>query len=101
MENTTNLELFGYRELVMAGDIMHWFKDHSYPEEFDTSGVHLEFNPTSGNVFLANDDGQVLMMNGDSLEMFYTCPECGGEGFKNEIEHEDGCELAKDWGKDD
>ena len=25
------------------------------------------------------------MMNGDQLEMFYSCPECGNEGFAEDI----------------
>jgi DNA-directed RNA polymerase subunit RPC12/RpoP len=26
------------------------------------------------------------MINGDKLEMYYTCPECGEEGFEEDLE---------------
>ena len=42
----------------------------------------------SGNVFLTNTDYQVAMMNGDTLESFYTDFETGEEGFKDELTEE-------------
>ena len=46
------------------------------------------FNKMSGNVFLTNSEFQVAMMNGDTLESFYSCLQCGNEGFDGEDGHE-------------
>jgi hypothetical protein len=46
------------------------------------------FNTHSGNVFLTNAEFQVVMMNGDKLESFYTDFETGEEGFKEELSDE-------------
>ena len=41
----------------------------------------------SGNVFLVDEDYRVWMMNGETIEEWYYCPECGHEGFKEDMEH--------------
>lgn len=38
-----------------------------------------------GYVFLTNSEYQVCMMNGDKLEEWHSCPECGAEGFAEDI----------------
>jgi hypothetical protein len=43
---------------------------------------------TSRYLSLRSFKVQVAMMNGDKLESFYSCPQCGHEGFKDEMEHE-------------
>lgn len=82
---TTDLSDFGYRELSKARDILDTWMDTGLPEEFYDDNVQIMFNTYSGEVFLTNDNLQVAMLNGDRLKMFYTCPECGMEGFKDEL----------------
>ena len=48
-------------------------------------GIQLLMNTHSGNVFLCDADYNVCMLNGDKLEMFLTCSNCGNEGFASEI----------------
>lgn len=84
--NTRDLSKFGYRELDMAGDLLKAIKDQGLPNGFDDEGITVEFNPNSGNVFLVNEEFQTAMMNGDTLEHFYSCGECGAEGFKEDFE---------------
>ena len=88
MENitTTDLAEFGYRELDMAADLLKAYADHGL-DGFDHDEVRVMMNRNSGNVFLTNSEYQVAMMNGDKLELFYSCPNCGHEGFKDEIDH--------------
>ena len=45
-------------------------------------------NMYSGNVFLTNSEYQAAMMNDDELETFYSCPTCGHEGFKEDMDHD-------------
>ena len=84
---TTNLNDFGYRELEITRDLLDAMVTDGLPENFHNEGVTIMLNRTSGFVFLTNDDFQVAMINGDKLEMYYTCPECGEEGFEEEIEY--------------
>lgn len=110
---TTNLADFGYRELAMAGEILTAYADRkdSCPY-FTGEGVQLMMNKNSGNVFLTDDDYNVLMMNGSKLEGFYVTPYEGHEGFFEDLLndwhenwHEEDSEylvrLAKDWNRKD
>ncbi|MBU0847436.1 hypothetical protein KKH23_09660 [Patescibacteria group bacterium] len=85
-ENTQDFSKFGYRELAMAGELLTKYSDN--PNVIDGNGIHIEFNPNSGNVFIVDEDFNVAMMNGDVLEQWFNCPYCGHEGFLEEMDHE-------------
>jgi hypothetical protein len=76
---TNDLTRFGYRELDMAGDLLKAYANSPLDELRD--GVQVWFNANSGNVFLSDEDYNTAMMNGDKLELWYYCTECGEEGF--------------------
>lgn len=84
MSNTRDLSEFGFTELKEAGRLLT-----AYCENKDILGdkVVLEFNPSSGKVFLVDEDFKVCMMNGDALEEWFYCPQCGHEGFKEDMKH--------------
>lgn len=91
---TVDLGAFGSRELRMAAEILTAFcKDRANLGD----GVTLNFNRHSGCVFLADEDFNTAMMNGDRLEAWYSCPECGEEGFLEDVNHGDGNEACEDW----
>ena len=85
MGNTRDLMDFGYRELDQAGDLLKALKSDKNKTEQLNNNVAIEFNPNSGNVFLVDEDCNVAMMNGENLEDWYYCFECGYEGFKDEL----------------
>lgn len=87
-EVTSDLSKFGWRERRMAAELLTASCDKGFPEGFTDDEVTICMNTGSGNVFLTNSEFQVAMMNGDRLESFYSCPNCGHEGFKSEMEHE-------------
>lgn len=80
-ENTRDLMAFGYVELKEAARLLHALKTINDETKNLGDNVALEFNPRSGNVFLVDEDFNVAMMNGNTLENWYFCPECGNEGF--------------------
>ena len=92
MNNTRDFSEMGYRELDMVGDLLKAYKGNNDETRFLGDGVKSEFNPNSGNVFLVDEDYNVAMMNGDKLEDFFSCPECGHEGFLEEMQHGEDCE---------
>lgn len=98
---TTNLAEFGNRELGMAGELLTAYADNGAPENFYDMGVTVMMNTCSGNVVLTNDDFQVLMMNGNSLEMFYTTPYEGHEGFADELLENFEVDGSECWHKED
>lgn len=81
----SDLSKLGIREIEMLGDLLK-----AYAKNPGCLGeeVNWEFNPSSGNVFLVDEDCRVVLMNGDELEEFFTCGYCGHEGFKEDIRHE-------------
>ena len=81
---TTDLSRFGYRELKMAASLLAAYCEN--PPDFLGHGVTVMFNTHSGCVFLTDEDFNVGMMNGDRLEQFHICCECGAEGFAEEID---------------
>jgi len=107
-EITTDLSKFGARERAMAAELLT-ASNKGFPRDFNDDGVTVMMNTRSGNVFLTNSDLQVAMMTGPEnareLESFYSCPECGHEGFFDEIkdasEHGDGRRAeCRRWIKD-
>ena len=97
---TTNLADFGYRELDMAADLLKAYANGKGPNDFAMDGVTVMMNQDSGNVFLTNDEGQVLMMNGDALEMWHYTPYSGHEGFTEDL-REQFTNSPDEWCKND
>ncbi len=87
---TTDLSDFGFRELRLAAELLTAYC-RSLPE-FLTDGVQVMMNRHSGYVFLTDEDFNVAMMNGDRLEQFYSCPDCGAEGFAQELPDNECCQ---------
>lgn len=97
---TTNLSDFGYRERELAAELLIASCKQGFPDDFSEYGITLMFNTYSGNVFFTNECGDVAMMNGDTLESFYSTPYEGYEGFADELKEmyeEDG----DNWHKED
>ena len=81
---TGDLAQFCSRERKLLIDLLSAWRDQGLPKSFYDDAVVPMMNKNSGFVFLTNSDYQVCMMNGDKLEMFYSCSECGSEGFKED-----------------
>lgn len=88
---TSDLSEFGNRERAMAEELLKAWREQGLPDDFDDDGpVRIYTNRNSGYVFIANEEGgPEAMMNGDRLELWYSCRYCGSEGFKDEIHAED------------
>jgi hypothetical protein len=97
---TKDLSKFGARERGMLKDLLQAWEDQGLPEDFQDDEVVPMMNMNSGNVFLTNSDFQVAMMNGDKLESFYSCPECGHEGFAEEMLHNENMPECQEYLKD-
>ena len=85
---TTDLSDFGERERRLAEDLLRAWREQGLPGVFDYDEVSIMFNRESGCVFLTNSDFQAVMLNGEQLEIWYNCPYCGHEGFKEDMAHE-------------
>ena len=83
---TTDLSQFGWREKHLAEALLRAAREQGLPDDFDDDETTIMMNTQSGNVFFTNAEYQVAMMNGDNLESFYSCPECGEEGFVEDLE---------------
>lgn len=83
--NTQNFDDFGYRELKMAAELLTAYKTDRDKTELFGDQVRIEFNRSSGHVFLIDENYQVAMMNNDVLEDWLHCEGCDREGFRSEI----------------
>ena len=86
MSVTKNLEDFGFRELKEAGKLLTAYGSAEDNTRHLGEGVHICFNHQSGYVFLSDEDYNVAILNGDILEDFLTCPECGFEEADSNFE---------------
>jgi hypothetical protein len=88
---TTDLADFGARERKMLIDLMSAWEKQGLPDDFHTEEVMPMMNRNSGFVFLTNSEFQVAMLNGDNLEIWHSCINCGHEGFSEDCQiNEDG-----------
>lgn len=62
------------------------WNDQGLPKGFYNEEVKPMFNRNSGYVFLVNSEYQTAMMNGDKLEIWHNCPNCGHEGFSEDCQ---------------
>jgi hypothetical protein len=85
MTTTTDLSKFGFREIKMVADLLNAWIQHGLPTDFENNEVVPMMNYQSGAVFLTNSEFQAAMMNGDKLEVFYSSPYEGKEGFFYEL----------------
>lgn len=89
---TTDLADFGYSERSMLIDLLKAWDEQGLPESFYDEEVRFMMNKESGFVFLTNSEYQTAMMNGDKLEIWHTCCNCGHEGFAEDCQiKEEGC----------
>lgn len=98
MSNTTTTDIskFGSRERWMLVELLTAWDKHGLPEDFYDDEVTAMMNMNSGNVFLTNSEYQVSMMNGGKLESWYSCPNCGHEGFSEDCQlNDEGCNECK------
>jgi hypothetical protein len=86
---TTNLADFGYSEREELIRLLRAWHEKGLPEDFYNDQVTAMFNRNSGCVFLTNNDYQAAMMNGNKLETWYNCSNCGHEGFKEDCQLND------------
>lgn len=97
---TTDFSKFGSRERTIAEELLRSWREQGLPEDFWNEEVTIMFNTHSGCVFLTNSEYQAAMMNGSKLESFYSCPICGHEGFKEEMQHNENNAECQEYLKD-
>ena len=89
---TSNLSDFGSQERWKLVELLTAWDKEGLPDDFEENEVIPLMNRNSGSVFLTNKEFQVCMMNGDKLEMWHYCFNCGHEGFAEDCQlNEDGC----------
>ena len=89
---TTDLADFGPRERGMLVDLLDAWEKQGLPDDFHEEEVRAMMNRNSGNVFLTNSEYQTAMMNGDKLEIWHNCFNCGHEGFHEDCQlNDEGC----------
>ena len=87
---THDLADFGMRELGLAGELLAALAKDRPAELGD--GVRVWLNRKSGFVFLCDEDFVIFMLRDGKLEQFHSCPECGQEGFADDLsEHGNDC----------
>ena len=91
---TADLSKFGNREIKEAIELLTEYLEN--PLDCLGDGLTLNFNCNSGYVFLSDEDLNVGMLNGEKLEQFFNCSECGREGFKEGFDKDSDCKYCRE-----
>lgn len=92
MYTTSNLADFGEIERKSLIELLIALDKHGLPNDFHDDNITPMLNKNSGYVFLTNDEYQVAMLNGDKIETWYSCINCGHEGFEETCKiNDEGC----------
>lgn len=93
---------WGYRELEEAADLLKKYVNNPSPPDFDDDcAMSIGFNPYSGYVFIMNEMGDTLIIDGeDNLVSFYSTPYNGIEGTLEEL-LDNYLNDESDWVEDD
>ena len=97
---TNDLSDFGAREKSMAGELLSVLGTYKDKTKYLGDNVQVYMNFNSGNVFLSDEDYNVAMMNGDVLEDFHTCPNCGGEEVASDFREYNTDECCQEYADD-
>jgi hypothetical protein len=62
------------------------------PDNYSPVGVEIRRDKLSHQVFFFNAEKKMCMLQGDRLEIYYQCPTCHQEGFKDTISHSPRCD---------
>lgn len=95
MSNTQDLSKLGYREIDQLADLLKAYAKNGC--DFLNDEVKWEFNPMSDSLFLVDEDFNVAMLNDDKLEQWFNCPQCGHEGFKEDMKHNEDKPECKEY----
>lgn len=82
---STDLADFGASERKELCRLLNAWREQGLPIDFEQTEVIPMMNKNSGFVFLTNSEYETVMLNGNDLERFYHCFECGDEGFSEDI----------------
>lgn len=83
IDNSGDLSTFGYIQIEEAKELLDAFAHHNNTKMLG-DGVTLHFNPSSGIVYLADEDyNSAVLTEERTLEDWFVCSECGREGFKD------------------
>lgn len=84
-DESGDLNNFGYQEIEEAKRLLDAFAYNNNTEVLGT-GVTLHFNANSGTVYLVDEDYNAAVLTSEGiLEDWFTCGECGFEGFKDDL----------------
>ena len=67
-------------------------REQGLPPGFAEEDVHVRQDKTTKIMYISNQQQQMAMLNEGRLEIFYRCPKCGNEGFKNTLSHAPRCD---------
>lgn len=94
-----SLEDFGYREISEIATLLEKYSSGNHHDIIEYP-IKIGFNMNSGYVFIIDDNQNTFMLNGEELEQYYNCGNCGKEGFKEEFSGkcaEHNCDQCKDF----
>jgi hypothetical protein len=88
-----NFSKFNFNQQKLYNKLKKAIQEQGLPDGFINDEVHIRREQLSGKVYISNKTEQMCMFNNDKLEIYYRCPKCMNEGFKNTLVHSSRCDA--------
>ena len=91
---TADFSHFGYWDLAQARKLLNAYQEQPNAPTLGF-GLTVNFNTHSGCFFLSDEDFRVVIFDDEgNLREWYSCPQCGAEGFDGDTHDLNGKEAA-------
>lgn len=98
---TSDISKFGQRERELAKKLLSVYGTKDDRTKHLGDGIQVFMNRDSGYVFLSDEDYNVALLNGNKLEDFHSCPNCGNESVASQFRNDfDDVECCKEYADD-
>ena len=92
-----DLSNFGYLEISQIAEVLQAYASGNVKDEIEPP-IKVGYNGGSVLAFIIDADNRTYMINDDKLEEWYTCGNCGKEGFLEEFKiYETNCKDCTDY----
>ncbi len=88
---TQDISKLGECDLYDLIKILTAVANFGYPDEFMLENVKVEYNSSFGDVYLTNDDQQILIQDKGKPEVMEVCQECQDSNYTNCLPSRDCC----------
>lgn len=96
--NINDLSKFTFHELDEVITLLTVLRDQGVPYNCSKKNVQIVMDAETRQIFLSNDNADLMMINEGNLQKYFTCPVCQHQGFMDSLPmHNPGNDFCMSW----